>query len=318
MMTRMIRVATYNLYLGADLAPLFDVGDAQGLARTVSRVRAQLDATCFEERAAAIAAVLAREAPDLVGLQEVARWTSAPVGPDGPLGEEQVLVDFLPALTAALAERGCRYDVHAVLDSFTGGLPVDDGTWVSLAGANATLVRADGPARVSGERAAAFGHRHEVVTGIPGLTFPITRGWSALDLEVDGRAVVFVNTHTEAYDSGVRDAQRDELLDVLRPVAAPVVVVGDFNATPDAVGMPAPYVDAWTAAGGRRDGGATCGQSAGLADPESTLRDRIDYVWVRGARVTGCRVVGDQPRDRTPGHGLWPSDHAAVVADLEL
>jgi hypothetical protein len=29
--------------------------------------------------------------------------------------------------------------------------------------------------------------------------------------------------------------------------------------------------------------------------------------------VTGARVVGDRPRD-----GVWPSDHAAVVADLRL
>ena len=46
--------------------------------------------------------------------------------------------------------------------------------------------------------------------------------------------------------------------------------------------------------------------------------ERIDYVWVRGVTVRGCRVVGDQPGDRTTPHRLWPSDHAAVVADLEL
>jgi endonuclease/exonuclease/phosphatase family metal-dependent hydrolase len=312
-----IRVATYNLYLGADLAPLFDVGDSHGLARVVARARAELDATRFEERARAIAAVLSRERPHLVGLQEVARWTSAPVRQDGSLGAEQVVVDFLPAVLAALDERGCRYDVHAVTPSFAGGLPLDDGTWMSLAGANVTLTRAVDDVRVTAARTTRFGRRHEVVTGIPGVTFPIERGWSAVDVEVDGCPLVFVNTHTEAHDGGARDAQRDELVAALRGVAGPVVVVGDFNAPPETVGMPPAYVDAWTAAGGDPRGGSTCGQDAGLDNPQSRLRDRIDYVWVRGLRVTGCRVRGDQEAERSHPHRLWPSDHACVVADLE-
>jgi hypothetical protein len=36
---------------------------------------------------------------------------------------------------------------------------------------------------------------------------------------------------------------------------------------------------------------------------------------VRGAEVTACRVVGERPEDRTSS-GLWPSDHACVVADI--
>ncbi len=313
-----IRVATYNLYLGADLARLFDVTDADDLARAVVRARAELDATRFEERAEAIASVLGRERPDLIGLQEVARWTTAEVRDDGSPGTERVLVDFLPALLDALEERGCRYDVHAVSPSFAGGLPVEDGTWMGLEGTNATLVRADRRLRVVAERVTDFDHRHQVATGIPGVTFPIARGWSALDVVAEGRPLVFANTHTEAYDASARDAQRDEVLEALRGCATPVVLVGDFNATPDEVGMPPAYVDAWTAAGGDPAGGATCGQDADLANPESRLGERIDYVWARGARVAACRVVGAEPGDRTEPHRLWPSDHAGVVADLEL
>jgi hypothetical protein len=33
--------------------------------------------------------------------------------------------------------------------------------------------------------------------------------------------------------------------------------------------------------------------------------------------VASARVVGDQPGDRTPG-GLWPSDHAGLVATLRI
>ena len=29
-------------------------------------------------------------------------------------------------------------------------------------------------------------------------------------------------------------------------------------------------------------------------------------------------VTGDEPADRDPGTGLWPSDHAGVVTELPL
>jgi exonuclease III len=80
--------------------------------------------------------------------------------------------------------------------------------------------------------------------------------------------------------------------------------------------MPAPYVDAWLAAGGDRDGGFTCGQAPDLANARSTLRSRIDYVWVRGPEVRWCRLIGDAAVDRTVDGSLWPSDHAGVVAGL--
>ena len=114
-----VRVATYNLYLGADLALLFDVADFEALARQVAVVRAQLDATRFEERARAMAALLSTEQPDLVGLQEVSRWAST-----GADGGERVLVDFLPTLLTALEDAGSGYDAHAANASFGGGLPV--------------------------------------------------------------------------------------------------------------------------------------------------------------------------------------------------
>ena len=115
-----LRVATYNLYLGADLALLFGATDLADLTARTARVRQQLAATRFPERARAVAAILARERPDLVGLQEVARWTTAPLARDGGPGEQRVLADFLAVLVDALAEAGCGYDVHAVTSGFSG------------------------------------------------------------------------------------------------------------------------------------------------------------------------------------------------------
>ena len=305
-----LRVATYNLYLGADVALLFAAADLDQLSARVHVVRAQLAATRFEERARAVAAILARERVDLVGLQEMSRWTSTP-----PDGEEEVLVDFLPTLLAELAATGAAYDAYAVNPNFGGALPVDGEGVFTLSGANVTLVRRDGPAEVVAEATGTYDAGLDVPTGIAGVTFPVVRGWGRVDVRVAGRPLRFVNTHTEAYDGPVRDAQRDEVLAANADTDAPVVLVGDFNARPDVVGLPGDWTDAWTRGEGD---GPTCGQAADLANGESTLHERIDYVWVRGAGVLGARNVGDRAADRTAPHGLWPSDHAGVVADLEV
>ena len=258
-----VRVATYNLYVGADLSLLFDVSDLAGLAEQVQVVRRQLEATRFSERATALAALLARERPHLVGLQEVSRWTVAPIAADGSLGDEQVLVDFLPVLLEALDEAGCPFDAHVVNENFAGAMPVSDSEWMSLVGANVTLVRRDAGVAVLDGATGEFTAGHEVVTGIDGVAFPVVRSWGSVDVRSDDTTFRFVNTHTEAYDAGVRDAQRDELIAVCGEAATPVVLVGDFNATPDEVGVPEPWVDAWSQSerdGGRdrRDGRAGC------------------------------------------------------------
>ena len=315
-MTRSLTVATYNLYLGADVSQLFGVSSAEELATQVAVVRDHLARTDFGQRAAAVARILAREEVDVVGLQEASRWATAPVSPAGAVGpEEEVLADFLPTLLEALAAAGTPYDVHAVNANFAGGLPVD-GSWMSVAGANATLVRRGGRFSVTHDRTGSFETGFVVRTGLDGVEFPILRSWGVVEGEVDGRRVVVANTHTEAYDVAVRDRQRDELVALLGDPGCPVVVLGDFNATPAQVGMPAPYVDAWTAAGQDPEGGHTCGQAADLANEASQLRERIDYVFVRGAEVLDCHRVGADPEDRTVPAGIWPSDHAGVVARL--
>jgi endonuclease/exonuclease/phosphatase family metal-dependent hydrolase len=312
---RTLTVATYNLYLGADLARLFAVTSPEELAAEVEELRDQLARTRFPERAAAVARIIAREEVDVAGLQEVTRWSLAPAAGGGAPDQERVLEDFLPVLVDALAAAGTPYDVHAVDGGFGGSLPVDGGV-MAVAGSDALLVRRGGHFTVTGERTGAYTASHAVPTGIDGLTFPIRRGWGVVEGEVGGSRVVVANTHTEAYDAAVRDAQRDELLAELAGHDGPVVLLGDLNAAPDAVGVPEPFADAWLAAGGDPAGGHTCGQAAGLDNPVATLRERIDYVFVRGARVERCVVVGAEQADRTEPGRLWPSDHAGVIARL--
>ena len=56
----------------------------------------------------------------------------------------------------------------------------------------------------------------------------------------------------------------------------------------------------------------------GVACPSSDLSVRIDYVLGRGPiAAQNLYLVGATPSARTPS-GLWPSDHAGVVATLKI
>jgi hypothetical protein len=65
-----LEVQTYNMYFGADLTPLFASSDPVAAA---SAIWAEMQASMIPERARAVAELIAEDAPDLVGLQEVSR-----------------------------------------------------------------------------------------------------------------------------------------------------------------------------------------------------------------------------------------------------
>ena len=316
-MSQRIRVATWNLYLGADLGLLLGHLPPSRLAAAKGEVLRQLQVTAFPQRAYAIAQLLVREQVDVVGLQEVCTWHS-----DGEL-----MWDGASELCTALEKLGEPYDVVVSQPSFRGSGSVEDAgrpVTMWLEGRNVILRRRSSAVHVEAPSAGVFGNAL-TVSLMGAIDVTIDRGWCAAQCWVEGaEPFSFVNTHTEAYDAASRDRQRDELTGLL-PTDPRVVVVGDFNATPDDVGMPSDLTDAWTAAGNDGTGpeAATCCRTADLTDPESGLADRIDYIWLRGLEVDSCVRIGADPDDRTePGDGtgqrLWPSDHAGLVATLRL
>ena len=323
-MSERIRVATYNLYLGADLALL--LGEVPGapsgsnpvprpdgdLGTRVREVLRQLEVTAFPRRARAVARLLAREQVDLVGLQEVCTWRK-----DG-----EVMWDCTDVLLRELADLGEEYDVVATQPSFSGSGQVErDGRRVTmeLDGRNVILRRRRSHVVVeeasSGMFAAAL-----AVQLMDAAEVTIGRGWCAVRCTVGGTGFTFANTHTEAYEATSRDDQRSELMDAMTALPTGdgrLVLVGDFNALPDQVGMAPQMSDAWVEAGHAVDApdGWTCRQAGDLANPTSGLSERIDYVWVRGVRVEASARLGAAPEERTDA-GLWPSDHAGVTATL--
>lgn len=325
---RQSSVMSFNLFLGADLQPLFAAtpDTVAGLAQDVFDHVEQVD---FRVRARAIARLVDRSDPAVIGLQEVALWergasptTLAPA------------YDYQRILLRALADRGLHYRAAATSVNFQSPVvPLAGGGLARFTDRDVVLVRDRVPASVvkaSNPRSARY------AAGVPlpnpllgGAT--IVRGWASVDVMVRGRSYRFVDTHLEAYSPVVRALQAQELAGILAGSPLPVVLVGDLNSEPTdtagaygiltgALGL----ADAWVAVHGPA-GGDTSGQTDDLNLPESRLDHRIDYVLYqpRGIRATAAEVVGEQQRDRTrplPGapYGLWPSDHAGVVATLRL
>jgi endonuclease/exonuclease/phosphatase family metal-dependent hydrolase len=307
-MPERIRVATYNLYLGADLGLLLGGVPDEQLDEHVTEVLRQLRVTAFPRRAPAIAGLLVRERVDLVGLQEVCTWST----------DDEVMWDGAAELLAALAALEEPYDVVATQSSFSGsGEVAHSGRRIRmrLEGRNVILRRRSSAVTVEETSSGMFDSALTMQLLDAG-TVTIGRGWCAVRCTAAGQGLTFVNTHTEAYEATSRDEQRSELVAAL-PEDPRLVLVGDFNALPEDVGMPADVHDGWVAAGNESSGPAasTCCQVGDLTNGTSQLSERIDYVWVRGLAVEACTRFGAEPEDRTDD-GLWPSDHAGVVATV--
>ncbi len=118
-------------------------------------------------------------------------------------------------------------------------------------------------------------------------------------------------------------------LDARHRATLPTIIAGDLNASPDAASirqLTRHYADAWAVAG---DGpGYTWSVDNPLAAAEIERligqrghRRRIDYVLVGSARshpraradIVAASLVCDRPVD-----GVWLSDHAGVMADLDV
>jgi endonuclease/exonuclease/phosphatase family metal-dependent hydrolase len=122
--------------------------------------------------------------------------------------------------------------------------------------------------------------------------------------------------------------QAQELATVLQNETLPVILVGDLN-TPAPTGPTYQFLqgegfsDLWTLKNNRDEGeGHTSPHDADLRNTTVHLDRRIDLILAKTSnerllKGVVARVVGDELRDRTPS-GLWPSDHAGVVARFHL
>lgn len=325
-----VTIMSRNVYLGADVAPIFAAAQAGGFEDVVAattRAYAQALASDMPARAAAIADEIASARPHLVGLQEAVVWTAL-ADPTDP-----VSTDFLQQLVAELADRGQQYEAVAVAPGFDMALPTAYGYPVKLTMSDVLLARADLPAdrfSVTNPQTGNYAARIRIPLETPEGTqvVEIPRQWASADVTRHGQSFRLITTHLESAVEDIRVFQAGELLDIANSSELPLVLVGDLNSEADDAGDASwlltrygGFDDAWTDKPRKQDGN-TCCQDPSLRNVESTLVKRIDFVMTRGGFHTiGSRVVGDEWISDPTAAGdpvLWASDHAGVTTTMLL
>ena len=117
-----ISALTRNVYVGADLSPIFEVDFNNPLAvvQAAAGVWAEVQSTRFEERAVVLVDEVEERRPHLIGLQEVARFITI----DPATGAPTASLDFLSILDAEMVDRGLRYEIVEVRENTRVTLPV--------------------------------------------------------------------------------------------------------------------------------------------------------------------------------------------------
>jgi endonuclease/exonuclease/phosphatase family metal-dependent hydrolase len=265
----------------------------------------------WRSRGRALAEELAAVDPDVVALQE--SWVER----TGPTQAEELAAEVGLRAAVALEAAGAGFDRYPqapywVVNSLLARWPLDGATVVELPDEHGSRT-----------------WRHALLA------------WVRRP-DADGGPFLVASAHLEhgLERSPTRRAQAQVLASRIaaclgdehrRREANPAVLGADLNAVPwsdevrgltGATGPHVPglvFVDAWEAAGG--DGrGATWSRGNPRVPRRAAHPDRrLDYVMVSWPRrrgvghVRGCRLAGTAPvRD------VWPSDHHAVVADLDL
>jgi endonuclease/exonuclease/phosphatase family metal-dependent hydrolase len=326
---RDVTVMTRNLYFGASLDPVLLAPDFPGVVGAVTQVWMDVQATDFDARVVGLADEIEAAKPDLIGLQEAALWriqTDGDLLEGGTVAATEVVYDFVEMLRTELRARGLRYKVAVSQDLLDVELPNAFGEDIRLTDRDVILVRrrkkGRGPIKILRRSRGEFDTVLELpVGGEGGPVIAIKRGWVAVDAKVKGKRFRFVNAHLEdVIAPPIQEAQANELIAGPLDWKRPVICVGDFNS--DALGggtasydmlLDSGLVDSWST-----PGGATWGHAADLRNPTPNLTERLDLVLHDGTfAVKSVDVIGEELEDMTES-GLWPSDHAGVIATFSL
>ena len=349
-----LNVVSYNVYWGAYVEELM-LAEPSEVPIVAAGIWGKVQQTNFNERAVAIVEQVAYADAHVVGLQEVALYRFEQVSDyqGGPLpapDAEDVLLDFLDILVAALEARGLHYTPAAMSENMDIELPMctdpDPEVCFPLADIRLTdydviLVRDD--VEWDSESAANGNFLAEMEIDLGGQTIYKPSGWASVDISFKGNQYRIMNTHLEPADvlpgggvhpelSFLQAMQLEELLGVADASPIPVIMVGDFNSDDDGSTtatyqsvLDAGFVDTWLI-GRPRGTGYTSNQAPDLMSATSELFHRIDFIFYRDEVTAGkgkfrgsvaAEVIGEEQGDRTAS-GLWPSDHAGVAAILRI
>jgi hypothetical protein len=349
-----IKVMTWNLYLGADILKVVEaaIGSPWLVPVAVAEVYQTVLFTNFWVRAEAIADIIAKNKPQVIGLQEVSIFYKQTPGDfifGNPTQANDVVIDFYEVLNEALLKRGMVYNAFESINSDVELPMVDNESPTKFS--DVRLVDRDMVLVKSGYDASllvADNYSNNITLDLYRVKLKFARGFLIVDVDIKGQIFRFVNTHLEVggHPGSVfrlfQDVQMQELIGTLARVSAvdpkPIVLVGDFNSSPedeegDYKGIPyippymqavdAGFLDAWLLQRRKYDEGYTFGFDETLSDHKAELTSRIDLIFVVPKDLfivkVKCDVVGNKvsdmvPKLKTPLHErLWPSDHAGVV-----
>jgi len=272
-----LRVMTQNQYLGADLTPIVTAADAAAFNAAVVAALQKIAANRPAERMKALAAEIAKEQPDLVGLQEVERFQCIdlvqPAIPGSGCSDPSISAAFSDHLQATLDGLNGTYVAKAtVVNLNIAGVPFSINgvpALVSVTDRDVILARNGVDATPVDYtvfqnlgvclQPSADGCNYSVVVEAPTPLGPITieHGFVAVDATVNGKAYRLATTHleiqfpdpTNPLSEIFQAAQAAELLQTLlntTPLDRSLVVVGDMNSSPDhtaipGLGLPTPY-----------------------------------------------------------------------------
>lgn len=319
--TQPLTVMTYNVYVGSSAEPLLSVENLGQVPGEVATMYNNVMASDFPNRAVAIAKSINAHQPHIVGLQEISLIRSQNPGDlllGGTVSAEEVVLDYLDILMNALQAEGLSYQVAAQVENLDVEMPMVMGTDlldVRLTDYDVILSRSD--VEISNPMTANY----ENALTIEMLGLIVKRGYAAVDTTVAGVTYRVVNTHLEAFVEESRVAQTQELVDILSGETMPIILLGDFNTpAPDGTAyqmlLSAGYADVWQM--DSEGTGNTCCQDDDILNEMSDLTVRIDQIFVRNLQLPTSvitQTVGDKSEDRLAS-GLWPSDHAGVVAQF--
>jgi endonuclease/exonuclease/phosphatase family metal-dependent hydrolase len=337
-----VKTMTRNVYLGANLTPAIGAPDLPSLVAATGQILREVTHNDFPTRAEGLAQEILETKPDLIGLQEVALWRTAPVDytvlATGP-SATTVRYDYLEELLWHLNQHKQEYEVVVVQEEFDFEAPADeDGdptTGDPFFGADINgrltmrdviLARSAAYVRTWNERGEHFDNLLEV--DLLGGKVSVVRGWTATDAWVRGSEPFrFVNTHLEAFHPGVRAQQAGELVAPGGPATSdlPVILVGDLNSDDDTVTFPdtlayQALLDAGMVPISTDEPLSCCLGSSLLGEDDggdiANFDHQVDHimtrdphnVFLRNSEVTGLEPV----------NGFWNSDHAGVFSALRL
>ena len=168
-----------------------------------------------------------------------------------------------------------------------------------------------------------------LVVPIAGVPVTVKRGWTAVDATVRGSGWFrFVNTHLEAFQPLIRQAQAGELVAAGGPAAngdLPVVLVGDLNSDDDTVQGTdqlayLTLLNAGLVERSTDDPLSCCLNSSllavGAGGSQADFDHQVDHVMADDpakVRLDRSAVTGLEPVN-----GFWDSDHAGLFSALRM